>query len=488
MPANHPPHSTLAHCLVWLAALCTAGCGFDAFDPFALAPTNSASTWSPMRGNTLISSQFCKTLLPPSFSDTDLTLADLLDIALQNNPNTQQTWASARAAAAEYGQNLSSYFPDIEFQGTYTRQRSSFSLGGTPIPFYLTEAGPEIDVTYTILDFGQRSSSAETARQALYYADWTHNQEIQTVLQTVMNDYYNYIYQAEVLRGNEENLENAQAALDAANQKFALGLAALGDVAQARTQFLQNKINLTTQKQNVENAFAQLATDLGLPSTLRFHLQRIPDQPPIDPILECVNVLVEKAQQQRPELLASLANLRSKEAALRNAKTQLLPTVTGTFDLGKTYFNGGQQEKKPHFTAELALSFPIFHGFYYRNGIRVAEANLEASRGQFLQTELTVIQSVTVGRSNVETAAQNLKDSAEYLQAAQVEFAITLANYKTGTMTILNVLSAQSSLADARTKRASAQENWFTSLAALAYATGSLCAAPCELFSSEVIQ
>lgn len=441
-----------------------------------------------MRGNTLISSQFCKTLLPPSFSDTDLTLADLLDIALQNNPNTQQTWASARAAAAEYGQNLSSYFPDIEFQGTYTRQRSSFSLGGTPIPFYLTEAGPEIDVTYTILDFGQRSSSAETARQALYYADWTHNQEIQTVLQTVMNDYYNYIYQAEVLRGNEENLENAQAALDAANQKFALGLAALGDVAQARTQFLQNKINLTTQKQNVENAFAQLATDLGLPSTLRFHLQRIPDQPPIDPILECVNVLVEKAQQQRPELLASLANLRSKEAALRNAKTQLLPTVTGTFDLGKTYFNGGQQEKKPHFTAELALSFPIFHGFYYRNGIRVAEANLEASRGQFLQTELTVIQSVTVGRSNVETAAQNLKDSAEYLQAAQVEFAITLANYKTGTMTILNVLSAQSSLADARTKRASAQENWFTSLAALAYATGSLCAAPCELFSSEVIQ
>ncbi len=47
-------------------------------------------------------------------------------------------------------------------------------------------------------------------------------------------------------------------------------------------------------------------------------------------------------------------------------------------------------------------------------------------------------------------------------------------------MTILDVMSAQSSLADARSKKANSQKNWFVSLASIAYATGSLCATPNE--------
>lgn len=458
--------------------LCLASC--NAYNPLTLAPEDSASTWTPLKGNVLISSQFCHTYLPPSFGENELSLANLLDIALKNNPTTQETWAAARAAAASYGQSLSDYYPDIEFNGSYTRERVAFSLGGVPTNYYLTTAGPNIEVTYTVLDFGVRSATAEAAKEALYYADWSHNQQIQTVIQTVMDDYYTYLYQREVLKGNEENLVNAQAALDAANQKFALGLAALGDVAQARTQFLQNKINLTTQKQNVENAYAQLASDIGIPSSLRFKMQPLPDQMAIDPILEGVDALIAEAQLRRPEILASLANMRSKAALVKQAKAEILPTLTGTFDYGRYYFNDNQKEPRNHFVAELALTFPIFDGFYYRNGIKNAEANYQQAVAQLVQAELGVIQEVTTGRSNVYTAAQNLRDSYDYLEAAKLEFDIALANYKAGTMTILDVLNAQSSLADARTKRASAQDSWLTSLAAIAYATGALCSGPCQ--------
>jgi outer membrane protein len=461
-----------------LLALICSGCTRDAFDPFTLAPSSSRAMWSPLEGNRLISSKYCQTVLPENFRKGELSLAELLDIGLQNNPTTKQTWAQARAAAGSFGQSLSSYYPNIKFNGTYTRQRfSAFSIIdiGPVVMQYATEATPDIQVTYTLLDFGVRSSAAEAARQALYYADWTHNQQVQNVLQIILHDYYNYLYQKALYRNTEVNVEHAQATLDAANQKFALGIVALGDVASARTQFLQSKINLTSQKQAVENAFAQLAADLGLPADLPFDVQPMPEQVSPDPLLEGIEILVERAQKQRQDLLAAEANVRSKEASLKNARAQVLPVVKGSFDTGHYWFNKGLQEKGLHWTAMLSVTFPIFNGFFYRNGMRVAKANLEYAQAQMLQTELSIIQNVTTAHLGVKTSAQNLRDSQEYLRAAELEFDIALKSYKAGTTTLLDVLSAQASLADARARKAYAEYEWFNALAAIAYATGALC-------------
>ena len=467
------------------ALLLLSGCSRDtfnnAFNPYSLAPTSSSATWSAVDGNHLISSKYCQTILPDTFTSEALSLAELLDIGLQNNPTTKQTWAEARAAAGSYGQSLSTYYPNIQFNGTYTRMRYSsfqFTDTGAVVMSYQTSVTPDINVTYTLFDFGTRSSAAEIAREALYYADLTHNQQIQAVLQMILNDYYNYLYQKSLLHSYEINLKNAQATLDAANQKFALGLVALGDVASARTQLLQSKINLTSQKQVVENAFAQLSVDLGLPADVPFKVQPMPEQIIADPLLESVETLVKQAQNQRQDLLAAEANIRSKEAALKNAQSKVLPTVNSSFDIGHYWFNQGLQEKGPHWTAVLSLNFPIFNGFYYKNGIRVAKANLEQAHAQMLQTELGVVQNVATAHLGVKTAAQNLSFSQEYLQAAQLEFDIALKSYKAGTATLLDVLSAQASLADARARKANAEYQWFSALAAIAYATGALCTPP----------
>lgn len=485
---------------VILVCILFTACVRDARDPFWLAPSTPYASWTPMKGNNLVSSKYCKTMLPPDFGTGDLSLAELLDIALQNNPTTKQTWATARASAAEYGVSLSSFFPSVQFSSFYSRQRSGVpqtgvpratpgspttiaagSFGETVQESYFTEAGPDVILSYTLFDFGQRTAASLAAREALYYADLTHNQQIQTVLQTVMSDYYNYLYQQAVERADKANLENAEMALDAANEKFALGLAALGDVAQARTQFLQNKINLTTQKQDVENAFAQLAVDLGLPANIPFKVQPLPDKIFANPLLEDVDTLVAIAQEQRQDFLAAQSNLKSKEASLLQAKRAVLPTLSSRISTGRYWFIDTLVEPENHWTAVLSLSFPIFNGYYYRNQIKNAEANIEVSKAQLMESELTLIQNVTTAHMGVKTAAINLVDSEEYLKAAELEFDIALTSYKAGTMTILDVLQAQSSLADARSKKANAQKNWFLSLADIAYATGSLCATPNEV-------
>jgi len=432
-----------------------------------------------MKGNQLISARYCQTLLPQTFGNGELNLAELIDIGLMNNPSTKQTWAAARLASAQYGQSLSTFYPNIQLMGQYDREKGSTSGAQSADPSlfagtYSTTVGPDLLLTYTLFDFGQRSSAATAAREALYMADWTHNQEMQTVVQTVMNSYFTYIFQQKVLIANEANLEMASASLDAANQKFSLGLVALGDVAQARTQYLQSKINLTVQKQTVENAFAQMAVNLGLPANVPFKVQAMPQNIEPEILLESVDELVCIAQSQRQDLLAAEADLRSKQAALLNAKRATYPVITTTLDIGKYWFQGGLVESN-HWEALFQVSLPLFRGFFYKNGVKIAEANLETSSANLMQTELSIIASITTSQMYVKTAALNLKDTEEYLKAADLEFKIALSSYKAGTKTILDVLSAQSSVTDARSKRAGAEKDWFSSLAALSYATGSLC-------------
>ncbi len=110
-------------------------------------------------------------------------------------------------------------------------KKGTFIDEGPPSSYFATQAGPDLTLSYTLFDFGQRTSAAAAAREALYFADMTHNQEIQSVIQTTMDAYYNYLYQLAASSLTTANLENAQIALDAANERFALGLAALGDVA-----------------------------------------------------------------------------------------------------------------------------------------------------------------------------------------------------------------------------------------------------------------
>ena len=497
----------------WIAfvGLLLSGCLREAYDPWKMAPSSPYANWTPLCGNRLISAQSCQPLLPPSFDSTELNLAQLIDIALQNNPMTKHTWAIARAAAAQYGQSLSQFFPAIAFNGNFLRIRNSEVLinsqfgalpgtnestpnidvtqnqfgvqesVGSPIPFYQTQIGPDLILSYTLFDFGQRTSAAIAAREALYYADLNHNQQIQMVIQSVMTDTYEYLYAQALQSAYEANLENAQTSLDAANERFSLGLTALGDVAQARTLFLQSRINLTQQKQYVENAFAELAVDLGLPPNLHFQVQPLPSEIVATPILASVDELVERAQKQRQDFLAAAADVRSKEASLLQAKRSVYPVLGTALDIGHYWFQDGLQEKGPHWSLGIEISCPLFQGFFYKNGIKKAKANVAASQAKMMQQELQIIQDVTVAHMGIKTAAAILSDSAEYLKAAQLEFNIALTGYKAGTMTILDVVSAQSSLADARAKKINGEKSWFLSLSTLAYATGSLCTSPEEI-------
>lgn len=463
--------------LILSACLLFQGCDIKgANDPFAYAPKTSHSVWTPppkaqkrlpideMQSDLEDYTEFSK--------EKPLSLAEIIDISLYYNPSTKQSWANARISAAEYGQSLQNEFLQANVEGSYTRMRFAQFTGPIRSIIYETIAGGELQLTYLILDFGQTRTTSEAALQSLYNADWSHNSQIQLTIQTLMNDYYNYLYQKQLLYATEQDVVNAKVSLDATEESFQRGLSDVSDIVQAKTSYLQQKLNVVTQKQSLHDAYTQLINDMGLPPNKPLFFQDYPDK--IETFeLESLDQLILKANRNRPDLLAAEAEVKSSELSFKAARLKNFPTINGEFDIGRNYYSPGGTDKY-NFTATVSLDYPLFQGFFIENTIKQARATLEDSKAQLEQVQLSIIQEVSNYRSDVGFARESLQYAEAYLESAEEDYKVNLSKYKVGTGTIVDLINAQTAVADARAKLATAKNSWYTSVANLAYATGIL--------------
>ncbi len=486
----------------WIATTCIAlsalgsGCypNRSVLQPWTEAPSSPQHSWvAPQKAR----SKHGPFPLEVPQDGQPLTLAEILNIALANNTQTQISWAQARQAAAQYAETQSAYFPQIDGMMYYERAKSPsfsttpFTTGttsastfpeqqvGVVAPFsnaFFSQWGPQLMLSYTIWDFGQRRATTETARQTLYFADWTHNRAIQTLIQTITTDYYSFVYQKQLLDALASDVMTAQVTLDSATLGLDTGIKNVSDVLQAKTQLLQKQTQWNSQRQNVKDAYALLISDMGLPSSMQFEMVGLPIVNPQDADLASVDSLIEKALDTRPDLLAAEADLRSKQAFVKSTWTQFLPSLDYSFQFGRTYFkaNGHTFNDNYDFTSFIALNIPLFSGFSTLNALRKAKAQQKQSEATLQQVQINVIKDVVTSHYGVKVAFDTLKYAHSFLEAAKKQYDVSLNQYKSGVNNIIDVISAQSALADARATLANALKGWFSSLATLSYATGVL--------------
>ena len=449
-------------------------------DPSSYAPLCASKPWTPPCS---LKKKSFTSEIPALDQEEPYSLGELIDIALCLNPQTKFSWAQARAAAAQYGQSQSDYFPTLNGSFTYIRARQPIfsidnSFTATPVTgtgtttttsvnpqitvddVYYSNWFPELTVSFLVFDFGTRRATSEAARQALYNADWTHNNTILTLLQTIMNDYYTYLYQKQLLAADEADVATAKVTLNAAQTGLENGVRDISDYLQAKTKLLQYQTTWASQQQNVVNSYAQLLDDMGLPANMCVNTQELPLTLPDSDLIPPLDTLIAVALQNRPDLMAAYANVRAQAANVTVAKTQYLPKVNYNFDIAKDYYSQGLHDKY-NFLSTFSVGMPLFSGFYYRNAIKLAQANKKEAEEQLQITELNIIKQVTSFHSGVSTSFETVQFATAYLDAATEEYKVALSKYKQGTNTIVDVVNAQSSLADARAREVSAFQEWY---------------------------
>lgn len=96
-------------------------------------------------------------------SNHALSLADVVEYALCNNPQTRETWANAKAQAAQLGIAESAYLPTLSSSASTSRNRSA-TAGQQNIN---SQSSAGLSLNYLLYDFGSRGAALENAEETL---------------------------------------------------------------------------------------------------------------------------------------------------------------------------------------------------------------------------------------------------------------------------------------------------------------------------------
>lgn len=446
-------------------------------------------------------------LAPCSIENENLTANELIDIALRNNPETRVSWASARAAAYRLQASKSTLYPSVAAEAGYAVTYQNFSGGHDDVTsgiIVITDPAPDenglidpstgiafgefiggeqgttqvfvsdLSASYLLFDCGKRCASIAVAREALHLANWSHNRTIQNVIIDVLYAYYAYLSAQALLEAQNDDLKDAETNLQAALELFQSGVKTQLDVLQSKSQLLNIQVGIEESKGIVQMQRGNLANALGYPANTPLHIAELPKEMAMEETVDSIENLMETAKQKRPDLAASLSDYKKKQAELAYTLADGLPSVSLNGDIERVDGISNSVASGFVYSGSLSVEMPLFQGFYFTNRRRAAKAQVAAAFANLQAKESDVLLDVWNSYYAFKTAVKTFQYSEEFLKYTELTYEAAMESYKEGTGCILDLLAAQKALSRARAQKIQARTEWVTSLAGIAYATGTL--------------
>lgn len=418
----------------WTLTLLLAGCAVTAQKPPADAAPPAAFTgsaeWQRVAPATAVPQAWWALFHDPVLDGLQADLA-------AGNQNLAASLAQVASARALLTASGSAIFPTLSLGGGSSRAatQSNGKRTTSTTDSLTANASWEIDL------WGRLSEAVKVAG-ASYQASEADLAALTLSVQATLTQTYLSLRTAEAQQALLERSAAAdQRALDLTQARYASGVVAQTDVLQARTQLRSVQAQLSetrAQRAQLAHALASLVGKLPgqfdlLPSA------RLPELPPV-PALVPSTLLA-----QRPDLAAARARQVAAYAQVGVADAAFFPSVTLSASDGYRGSSWSHLVSTPNLVWSLgaAVTAPLFDGGQRRLASDQARAAAEVATANYRQAVLTAFQEVEdnlvlLAETGAEVALQR-----DALDAAQRNLELVLAQYRAGTVSYLNVSTAQ---------------------------------------------
>ncbi|MDD2840631.1 MAG: TolC family protein [Rickettsiales bacterium] len=318
-----------------------------------------------------------------------MTLIDVLDVALANNPKVKGAWLNIKASKTNYKTELADFFPDITGEIAYSKSKSNYQDNSLEISRTET-VSPSINLTYLLFDFGGRESNVLSFKYKLEATKFETNDYVQSFMYTVIEAYYDLFSSMASEGAAKETESSSYEAFKAAKMRYDIGLAPLTDKLQAETSYMQEKLTREKAENEVKIKKAELNYLLNISPMTELNLSAPLLNIPNKDFNENIENLLERALKNRPDLKAYYETRKSKKAIIYNAKSDRFPTISLTSAYGKINdIERNSNGDRSYYNVGVTASMPFFTGGYIYNNIANAKGALES-----LNTEIEDLEKV----------------------------------------------------------------------------------------------
>jgi outer membrane protein len=425
-------------------------------------------------------------------------LAELIDIAERNNPDTRVAWERARQAAAAVGLSESAYypflvasaaagydrafipFPTLAVDPTHPSLSNVRITGGGSLVTEARVYRGELNAKWLLLDFGERTAVVATAREQLMMANVGFNGTHQKIVFQVTERFYQLGTARQKVLVSQSALEAAQTVEQAVQARIDNGLATKPELLQAQQQTAQSAFDVEATTGVESDARVSLAESIGLLPTVSLRVADLGQRSTSEQANGSVDELIARALSQRPDLVAKLANVHAKEDGIRKVRAEYYPKVAVDAHVTETELDVSIAnspffgDHRPTYGVFLTASVPIFDGFARDRQMDMAKAELRAAENELAGARDSAVREVWKAYTDFKTALRKQDSAAKLVTASQNAFDAVLESYKNGLSTYPEIVSAQRNLASARSVSHDTQAAIFTTATELALSTGDL--------------
>jgi outer membrane protein TolC len=413
------------------------------------------------------------------------SLAELVDIAEQNNPTTRIAWERAKQRAESLGIARSEYFPILVGIAAFgdSRQISPFPAVIIPKGYSMVEASfaqPEITLDYLLFDFGKRGAKVDAAVAQKLAAGANFIRTNQEVAFRVATAYYNLVTTQERLQAARETLKTAQTTQDAAEFQLANGRSTMPDVLNARAETAQATFDLESAQGDEMVARVQLTEEIGVEPTPNISIDAQQNAPLPQTLTMSIEELIDRAIQSRPDLAEQAAEIRAATDEARSARADYRPRITlsasgAQTSLWPTSDSGPLgNASQPTWSASVAVQWRIVDGGARKHALREADSKQREEQDKMIDLHDRTTREVWSAYIGFRTAVQKQRAAVALLQSASASYDASLAAYKYGVRTLVDVVTAQRQLAQARLSSVAARSELFLGAVDLEFVTGNL--------------
>jgi outer membrane protein len=353
-------------------------------------------------------------------------------------------------------------------------------LPGAPGVLKQWQSDPIVAINWTLLDFGRRESASDGARDRLIAANFAFNRSIQDVVFQTESAFYALDAAEGAVIAARQNLELAETDFDAVQQRVNLGLATEPELLLAKERVAQSRFDLANAQVIVHEAQAQMAVAVGVAADPPIRIAGLESQALPEELNRSVEAFIAEARRQRPDLAARVASMRASEEDIRQARAQFFPVIGLSASYGEELWNftfqlpRTIQTGQPQYSALLTLRWDIFTGFGRLNDVRRAEDNRDTARAELRFAEIDTIAQMWRAYFELDSSRSKYIFAQSLVGSSEESYNANLETYRQGLSTIVELLTAERDLANARYTLIQSKAQLLTAYAAVAYAAGEL--------------
>jgi outer membrane protein len=394
----------------------------------------------------------------PDSVATPLSFPEAVRLAQQNAPAAVAAHGQVRTTKASVKSAYGAFLPSVSLSAGASRQlpaqagRTRIDTNGNIVqtandPWsYSVGLGANV----ALFEGGRRFFDVRQAKARASAAQANEAQQQFDTKLAVAQDFFAVLAQRETERAAEASLEQALEQRKFALAKVAAQNATRSDSLRAEITARNAQLAIIDSKNALATAEAQLTRTVGTPYLVTASPADTLDEPAVTLSDDELRALADSS----PNVIEAQKSYQAAKAAKKASFTDYLPSLTmgysrsgsatsGQFaPLGADYdYNGA---------IRFNLSFPLFNQFQREAQVVQADVALDNAEAQLRDTELAARAGLTQALGAYRTADDRVAAQTLTVEAAIEDLRVQQRRYEVGSSTLLDVLTSQTQLDQAR--------------------------------------